>query len=124
MNHSAVDLIARLNAALATRHVIDRELGRGGMATVYLAQDLKHPRQVALKVQHPNILGPHDSGTAGDLLYCVMPCVEGESLRHRLDRETQLQVDVAVTIAGKVADLQAPILSAPVLRLSSRAGRR
>ena len=121
------DPLALLKTALANRYTIERELGRGGMATVYLAQDLKHPRQVALKVlrpevagalgadrflkeielaarlQHPHILGLLDSGTAGDLLYYVMPYVEGESLRDRLDRESQLQVDAAVTIAREVA---------------------
>ena len=122
------DLRDSVRHALSSRYQIVREIGRGGMATVYLAQDLKHGRQVALKVlrpevagalgadrffkeielaarlQHPHILGLLDSGTAGDLLYYVMPYVEGESLRHRLDRETQLQVDVAVTIAEQVAD--------------------
>src|ERR1044071_9605759 len=121
------DPLALLKNALADRYAIERELGRGGMATVYLAQDLKHPRQVALKVlrpevagalgadrflkeialaarlQHPHILGLLDSGTAGDMLYYVMPYVEGESLRHRLDRESQLPVDAAVTIAREVA---------------------
>jgi serine/threonine-protein kinase len=121
------DALALLKVAVADRYAIERELGRGGMATVYLAQDLKHPRQVALKVlrpevagalgadrflkeielaarlQHPHILGLLDSGTAGDVLYYVMPYVEGESLRHRLDRESQLPVDAAVTIAREVA---------------------
>jgi serine/threonine protein kinase len=113
--------------ALRDRYTIERELGRGGMATVYLAQDLRHPRQVALKVlrsevagalgadrflqeiavvsrlQHPHILGLLDSGTAGEVLYYVMPYVEGESLRHRLERESQLSVETAVTIAREVA---------------------
>ncbi len=123
----APDPLERLRSALANRYTVVREIGRGGMATVYLAQDLKHPRQVALKVlrpevagalgadrflkeielaarlQHPHILGLLDSGTAGDVLYYVMPYVEGESLRHRLDRESQLSVDAAVTIAREVA---------------------
>ena len=123
----APDPLERLRSALADRYAVVREIGRGGMATVYLAQDLKHPRQVALKVlrpevagalgadrflkeielaarlQHPHILGLLDSGTAGDVLYYVMPYVEGESLRHRLDRESQLPVDAAVTIAREVA---------------------
>ncbi len=121
------DPLDSVRPALSGRYQIVRELGRGGMATVYLARDLRHPREVALKVlrpevagalgadrflkeielaarlQHPHILGLLDSGTAGDLLYYVMPYVEGESLRHRLDRESQLQVDAAVTIAREVA---------------------
>jgi eukaryotic-like serine/threonine-protein kinase len=99
-----------LNTALAGAYVIERELGRGGMATVYLARDLKHQRLVALKVldpelgavlggerflseirvtanlQHPNLLPLFDSGEANGLLYYVMPFVEGETLRARLDR--------------------------------------
>ena len=106
-----------------------RELGRGGMATVYLAQDIKHDREVAIKVlhpelgkspgaagrfereirlaaklQHPHILGLHDSGVAGDLLYYVMPFVKGESLRDRIDREGMLPVDDAIAIALEVND--------------------
>ena len=112
--------IERLRQALAQSYTIDRELGRGGMATVYLAQDLKHDRVVALKVLHPDLaasLGPdrflreiklaarlnhphilplHDSGDASGFLYYVMPYVEGESLRERLDRDHQLRVDEAV----------------------------
>jgi serine/threonine protein kinase len=127
VNHPGVDLITHLNAALADRYAVERELGRGGMATVYLAQDLRHPRQVALKVlrpevagalgadrflkeielvsrlQHPHILGLLDSGTAGDVLYYVMPYVAGESLRHRLDRESQLPVEEATALAREVA---------------------
>ena len=107
------DLLDRLRTALADRYAFEREIGRGGMATVYLAQDLKHDRPVAIKVLHPELavnLGPerflreiqiaarlqhphivplYDSGQAGDLLYYVMPYVEGESLRQRLDRERQ-----------------------------------
>src|SRR4029450_3178537 len=113
----APDPLERLRSALADRYTVVREIGRGGMATVYLAQDLKHPRQVALKVlrpevagalgadrflqevalvsrlQHPHILGLLDSGWGGDVLYFVMPYIEGESLRHRLDRESQLPMD-------------------------------
>jgi serine/threonine-protein kinase len=123
-----VDLLERLQSALADRYAIERELGRGGMATVYLARDLKHGRPVALKVmrpelghalgpdrflreigiagrlQHPHILSLHDSGEAGGLLYYVMPLVEGESLRARLAREIQLDVTEAVGIASQVAD--------------------
>src|SRR5580765_8396597 len=120
--------IARLTAALADRYRIERELGAGGMATVYLAQDLKHHRPVAIKVLHPELaaaLGPerflreieisarlrhphivplYDSGEAGGFLYYVMPQVEGESLRDRLRREKQLPLDDALQIAREVAD--------------------
>ncbi|HSG48283.1 MAG TPA: protein kinase, partial [Longimicrobiales bacterium] len=116
----------RLSAALADRYRIHRELGAGGMATVYLADDLKHDRKVAIKVlrpelaaviggerfvseikttaalQHPHILPLFDSGEADTFLYYVMPFVEGESLRDRLDREGQLPVDEAVRIARAV----------------------
>ncbi len=116
------DPITRLNAALEGRYRIDRELGEGGMATVYLADDLKHERKVALKVlkpelaavvgaerflaeikttanlTHPNILPLFDSGEAEGFLFYVMPHIEGESLRDRLDREHQLPVDDAVAV--------------------------
>ncbi len=119
-------LLDRLRDTLADRYTVDREVGRGGMATVFLAQDLKHDRRVALKVLHPELaasLGPerflreikvaarlnhphivplHDSGQVGDLLYYVMPFVEGESLRHRLTRERQLPLDDALQIARNV----------------------
>ncbi len=122
------DAAARLTSALAGRYRIERELGAGGMATVYLAQDLKHDRQVAIKVlhpdlaaalgaqrflseikttanlQHPHILPLHDSGEADGLLFYVMPFVEGESLRDRLNREKPLPIDDAVGIAREVAD--------------------
>src|SRR5213596_3190397 len=122
------DQLARLQAALADRYTIDRELGRGGMATVYLAQDLKHHRRVAIKVlkpelaaalgperflqeieiaaglTHPHILPLHDSGEATGLLYYVMPYVEGETLRNRLDRAGQLPLAEAVQITREVAD--------------------
>jgi len=116
------DLLDRLTAALADRYRVDRELGHGGMATVYLAEDLKHHRPVALKVlrpelaavlgpdrflreielcarlTHPHILPLHDSGEADGFLYYVMPYVEGESLRDRLTREKQLPLDDALQI--------------------------
>src|SRR5262245_41382412 len=122
------DPLTRLTAALSDRYRIERTLGQGGMATVYLAHDLKHDRRVALKVlrpelaavigaerflaeikltanlQHPHILPLFDSGEADGFLYYVMPFVEGESLRQRLHREKQLPVDDAVRIAREVAD--------------------
>jgi serine/threonine-protein kinase len=118
----------RLKAALADRYRIERELGVGGMATVYLAEDLKHKRKVALKVlkpelaatigserflreiqiaaklHHPHILMLIDSGEADGLLYYVMPLAEGETLRERLNREKQLPLDDALQIAREVAD--------------------
>ena len=122
-----VALVARLNTALEGRYAIERELGEGGMATVYLAEDLKHHRKVALKVlkpelaavvgaerflaeitttanlTHPHILPLHDSGEADGFLFYVMPYIEGETLRDRIDREKQLPVDEAVRIARAVA---------------------
>ena len=122
-----LEILARLKAALADRYAIDRELGHGGTATVYLAQDLKHGRSVAVKVlrpelaaalgaerflreieiaarlTHPHILPLHDSGEAAGFLYYVMPFVQGESLRDRLHREPQLPIDEAVKIAREVA---------------------
>ena len=118
----------RLAAALADRYRIERELGAGGMAMVYLAQDLRHHRQVALKVlrpelaeslgaerflreieiaaalHHPHILPLYDSGEAGGFLYYVMPLAEGESLRDRLRRERQLPIDEALRYTREVAD--------------------
>src|SRR6187549_2621468 len=121
------DSPSRLASALADRYRIERELGQGGMATVYLAQDLKHDRKVAIKVlrpelaavigaerflreiktianlQHPHILGLIDSGEVNGTAYYVMPFVEGESLRDRLTREKQLPIPDAVRIAAEVA---------------------
>ena len=122
------ELFARLQSALSSRYTLERELGRGGMATVYLARDLRHKRPVALKVlhpelafalgadrflreievaanlTHPHILPLHDSGEVENLLYYVMPYIEGESLRDRLRRETQLSVEDSIQIAREVAD--------------------
>jgi serine/threonine-protein kinase len=121
------DTFDRLKAALADRYAIERELGAGGMATVYLAEDLKHHRKVAVKVlrpelaatlgperfvreieiaaglTHPHILPLHDSGEADGFLYYVMPYVEGESLRERLDRDGKLPVEDVVRLADDIA---------------------
>ena len=128
MLSSMSDMVERLNAALEGRYAIQRDLGEGGMATVFLAKDLKHNRNVALKVlkpelaavvgaerflaeiqvtanlQHPHILPLFDSGEAGSFLFYVMPFVEGETLRDRIDREHQLPVDDAVRIATNVSE--------------------
>ncbi len=122
------ELSQRLTAALTGRYRIERELRRGGMATVFLAHDLKHDRRVALKVldpevaadigperflreirttanlTHPHVLPLHDSGVADGLLFYVMPFVEGESLHDRLAREKQLSIEEALRIAREVAD--------------------
>ena len=121
-------MLTQLTAALADRYTLERELGRGGMATVYLARDLKHFRPVAVKVlrpelgavlgagrflreirltatlQHPNILPLLDSGEAGGLFFYVMPFVEGESLRQRLQREGHLPLPDALQLTREVAD--------------------
>ncbi|NNM03506.1 MAG: serine/threonine protein kinase, partial [Gemmatimonadetes bacterium] len=118
----------RLKAALADRYQVEREIGSGGMATVYLAQDLKHDREVAVKVlkpqlaqgigsdrflleintaanlTHPHIVPVYDSGEAEGFLYYVMPYLEGESLRARLDREGQLSLEAALEITREVAE--------------------
>jgi len=120
--------IPRLNAALSGRYTIEREIGEGGMATVYLARDLKHNRKVALKVlkpelvavlgaerflqeiettaslQHPHILPLFDSGKVDGSLFYVMPFIDGETLREKLDRERQLGIEEAVRITTEVAD--------------------
>src|SRR6188472_4660235 len=121
------DSFSRLSTVLSDRYRIERELGAGGMATVYLAQDLRHDRKVAIKVlrpelaavigaqrflreiktianlQHPHILGLIDSGEVSGTAYFVMPFVDGESLRDRLTREKQLPVADAVRIATEIA---------------------
>jgi len=117
-----IDALDRLKVALADRYTIEREVGQGGMATVYLAEDLRHHRKVALKVlrpeiaatfgagrfareievaarlQHPNILPLLDSGEAAGFFFYVMPFVEGESLRDRLARGGELPIQDAVRI--------------------------
>ena len=122
------DVLEQLRAALADRYEVERLLGEGGMATVYLAKDKRHGRQVAIKtlraelsvsigadrflreihlassLQHPNILTLYDSGDAGGILYYVMPFVEGESLRKRLDREQQLPLHDAVRLVREAAE--------------------
>ncbi len=124
---TVIDVSDSLRAALAARYTIERELGRGGMATVYLADDLTLHRRVALKVlrpdlaatlgrqrflreieiagrlSHPNILAMHDSGEAEGHLFYVMPYVEGESLRQRLDREAQLSLAEVISLVTAVA---------------------
>jgi TolB-like protein len=121
-------ILDRLKSNLSDRYTLERELGAGGMATVYLATDVRHDREVAIKVlhpelsasigaerfereiklaaklQHPHILGLYDSGETDKLLYYVMPFVKGESLRDRLNREGQLTIDDAIQIALEVAD--------------------
>ena len=122
-----MDSLKKLRTALSQRYSIIREIGAGGMATVYLARDLRHDREVALKVlkpelgavlgperflseirvtaklQHPNLLPLFDSGESDGQLWYVMPFVEGESLRARLDREKQLSVREAVRIGAAIA---------------------
>ena len=122
------DTLAPLRAALAGRYEIEREIGQGAFATVYLVRDARHERRVALKVlnadpsseigelrfineirtlaslQHPNILPLHDSGHVEALLYYLMPYVSGETLRLRMSRERQLPIDVAVRVTSEVAD--------------------
>jgi TolB-like protein/tRNA A-37 threonylcarbamoyl transferase component Bud32/Tfp pilus assembly protein PilF len=123
-----VDFLETLTASLADRYAIGREIGHGGMAIVYRAEDLKHHRKVAVKVLrpeltaslatqrflreieiasqllHPHILPLYDSGQAADLLYYVMPLIEGETLRDRLQREVQLSIEHAIAIAKEIAE--------------------
>ena len=123
-----IDPLESLRAALEGRYAVERLIGQGGMATVYLARDVRHDRPVAIKVlrpelaasigsdrflreirvaahlQHPNILALYDSGEANSFLYYVMPFVEGESLRARMDREEQLSVPDAIQITCEVAE--------------------
>ena len=121
-------MMERIQRVLSTRYVIERELGHGGMAVVFLARDVRHDRPVAIKVfrsdvgdaiaaerfqreirllarlQHPHILPLYDSGTTGETSYFVSPFIEGETLRDRLKREHQLPVDEAVRLTMEVAD--------------------
>jgi serine/threonine protein kinase len=122
------EILARLRAALTGRYAVEREIGRGGMATVFLARDLKHGRQVAIKVLnpdlansigserflreikttadlvHPNIIPLIDSGNADGLLYYIMPYITGESLRDKLDREKQLSLEETLRLAREIAN--------------------
>jgi len=122
------DLLERFRAAVADRYIVESELGQGGMATVYLATDVRHRRRVAIKVlrpelgavvgvqrfqreieiaaglTHPHILPLHDSGEAAGFVYYVMPFIEGESLRDRLRREAQLPLEEALRIVAEVGD--------------------
>src|SRR5437763_1665169 len=122
-----MDTIVQLNTALVGRYEVERLIGAGGMATVYLARDVKHNRRVALKMlkpelgavlgverflaeievtanlQHPNLLPLFDSGEANGLLFYVMPYIEGESLRARVSREKQLPVDEVVRLGVAIA---------------------
>ena len=128
MRAGSLDEITRLNTALAGRYRVERELGAGGMATVYLTRDLRHNRFVALKVvkpefraaveaarflaeieitanlQHPYILPLFDSGEAESFLFYTMPYIDGETLRQRIDREGRLPIDEAVRIGISVAE--------------------
>src|SRR4051794_5905714 len=128
LRHPVIDPLEALRTALEGRYAVERKIGEGGMASVYLARDGRHDRPVAIKVlrpelaaslgadrflreikvaanlQHPNILALYDSGEAGGFLYYVMPFVEGESLRARLDRETQLSLPDAIQLTCEVAE--------------------
>ena len=121
------EITSQLSTALADRYRIESHLGEGGMATVYLAHDVKHDRKVALKVlrpelaaviggerflqeikvtanlQHPHILPLHDSGEADTFLYYVMPYIEGDTLREKLDRERQLAIEDAIEITRSIS---------------------
>jgi eukaryotic-like serine/threonine-protein kinase len=126
-DNSLNELLEKLKAALSDRYDVEKEIGEGGMATVFLARDTRHERKVAIKVlhedlgaavgaerfrreisiatslTHPHILTLYDSGEAAGSLFYVMPFIEGESLRHKMDREKQLPIDEALKITGEVA---------------------
>ncbi len=128
MGSAVMEQVERLRVALAPRYELDREIGSGGMAHVYLAHDRQHDRDVAIKVlrpelaaaigaerflreiriearlQHPHILPLYDSGTADGFLYYVMPYVDGETLKERIRREKQLRLADALQITGEVAE--------------------
>jgi serine/threonine protein kinase len=137
------DSFDRLKEALSDRYSIEREIGSGGMATVYLAEDLKHERKVAVKVlrpelaaalgsdrfhqeikiaaqlHHPHILPLHDSGDVDGFLYYVMPYEEGQSLRERLAREGELPITEAVRILRDIVDALTYRLNAQSTKLST-----
>ena len=128
MDRALNDVLSRLRTSLEGRYTVDREIGRGGMSLVFQARDLKHNRNVAIKVlrpeltasigadrflseiniaanlEHPNILPLFDSGDANGLLYYSMPLVEGESLRDRINREGPLPLEDSLQIAREVGD--------------------
>ena len=142
------DLLDRLKTALSDRYAIQEEIGAGGMATVYLAEDLKHHRHVAVKVlrpelaatlgperfvreieiaaqlTHPHILPLHDSGEAEGFLYYVMPFIEGQSLRQRLVAEGTLSIPETVRVLKEVTDALTASVRITTMGCGEREGRR